>query len=148
MIYDFRKEVDILKDKIRNKVRSLEMLIDTVPLLKSELEVKKVPSTTNALNADNKKVFIVHGHNEEIREKVARTIEKLRLKPIILSEQANAGKTVLEKFEANSEVGFAIILLTDDDLGKSKTEADLHKRARQNVILELGYFFGKLGRSV
>jgi predicted nucleotide-binding protein len=54
---------------------------------------------------------------------------------------------VIEKFEAHSNVGFAIILLTDDDEGKSKTEIDLKKRARQNVVLELGYFIGKLGRS-
>lgn len=96
---------------------------------------------------DQSSIFIVHGHNTEVKQSVARVIEKLGLKPIILHEQANSGMTVIEKFEKHSNVGFAIILLTDDDEGKSKREADLGNRARQNVILEMGYFIGKLSRS-
>lgn len=58
------------------------------------------------------------------------------------------GRTIIEKFERNSEVGFAVILLTGDDEGKGADSADsLRKRARQNVIFEFGYFLGKLGRS-
>jgi predicted nucleotide-binding protein len=95
---------------------------------------------------DTSKVFIVHGHDELNKLIIARTLMQLGLNPIILHEQANAGKTLIEKFEHNSNVGFAIILLTADDLGKAKNDADLKSRARQNVILELGYFIGKLGR--
>jgi predicted nucleotide-binding protein len=95
----------------------------------------------------NNDVFIVHGHNNEIKINVARTLEKLGLNPIILHEQANSGKTIIEKFEEHSKVGFAIVLLTDDDLGKAKRDEDLNYRARQNVVLELGYFIGKLGRN-
>lgn len=94
------------------------------------------------------KVFIVHGHNEAVKEKVARFIEHLKLKPIILHEQADKGRTIIEKFEANSnDVNFAIILLTADDEGKAKTETDYKNRARQNVIFEMGYFIGFLSRS-
>ncbi|MGH1398399.1 MAG: TIR domain-containing protein [Alphaproteobacteria bacterium] len=92
------------------------------------------------------KVFIVHGHDGEARETVARFVSKLGLEPIILHEQANRGRTVIEKVEANSDVGFAIVLLTPDDLGKAAKEDELEPRARQNVLLELGYFIGKLGR--
>jgi predicted nucleotide-binding protein len=92
-------------------------------------------------------IFIVHGHNNEVKINVARTLEKLGLNPIILHEQPNSGRTIIEKFEEHSNVGFAIILLTDDDLGKAKKEENLNQRARQNVILELGYFIGKLGRN-
>lgn len=96
---------------------------------------------------NSNKVFIVHGHNNLIKEKTARTLEKLGLEAIILHEQADGGKTIIEKFENNAiSVGFAIILLTDDDEGKAKEEVDYRKRARQNVIFEMGYFMGKLGR--
>jgi predicted nucleotide-binding protein len=80
---------------------------------------------------------------------VARFITKIDLEPIILHEQPNNGKTLFEKFETNSnDVGFAIVLLTPDDTGGLKQpKPSLKDRARQNVIFELGYFFGKLGRS-
>ncbi|RYZ85821.1 MAG: nucleotide-binding protein [Proteobacteria bacterium] len=83
----------------------------------------------------------------EVQVSVARAIEKLGLIPVILHEQANSGRTLIVKFESHSEVGFAIILLTDDEEGKSRLEIDLKKRAGQNVVLELGYFIGKLGES-
>jgi predicted nucleotide-binding protein with TIR-like domain len=93
------------------------------------------------------KVFLVHGHNEEIKQSVARYLEKLGLEVIILHEQPSRSKTIIEKVEAHSDVGFAVILLSPDDLGKSKKQkTTLKNRARQNVILELGYFIGKLGR--
>ncbi len=94
----------------------------------------------------SKKVFIVHGHDGEAREAVARFLEKIGFDAIILHEQANRGRTVIEKVEANSEVGFAVILLTPDDVGRSVQDIKLEPRARQNVLLELGYFIGRLGR--
>lgn len=94
----------------------------------------------------SKRIFIVHGHDGEARETVARFITSLGLEPVILHEQANRGRTVIEKVEANSDVGFAIVLLTPDDLGKAKDATELEPRARQNVLLELGYFIAKLTR--
>ncbi len=116
--------------------------------MKSEVELTSPKRASIApITSDNKDIFIVHGHNEEIKITIARVIEKLGLTPIILHEKPNEGKTIIEKFESHSKVGFAIVLLTDDDEGKSKNEIDLKKRARQNVVLELGYFIGKLNRS-
>jgi len=86
----------------------------------------------------NNKVFVVHGHDEALKEQ--------GLEAIILSEQANKGKTIIEKFEENSDVGAAICLFTGDDIGKEKSEAVEKQRARQNVVYEAGYFMGKLGR--
>ncbi|MTW18786.1 hypothetical protein GJ689_21530 [Rhodoplanes serenus] len=91
------------------------------------------------------KIFIVHGHDEGARESVARFLQTLGFEPIILHEQANRGRTVIEKVEANSDVSFAVVLLTPDDEGCTKGGA-LEPRARQNVLLELGYFLGRLGR--
>jgi len=140
------EELKQLKKDIGKKVEYLEQLVEKIPLLKSAVEAKQPVKVQTALGKINNNIFIVHGHNTSVQLNVARTIEKLGLTPIILHEQANAGKTLIEKFESNSNVGFAIVLLTDDDEGKSKTEIDLKSRARQNVVLELGYFIGKLNR--
>lgn len=109
--------------------------------------IKNNGTTDSVLNLPiSKKVFIVHGHDGEARETVARFLSIIGLDPIILHEQANKGRTVIEKVEHNSDVGFAVVLLTPDDQGRSKTEDCLEDRVRQNVLLELGYFIGKLGR--
>lgn len=79
---------------------------------------------------------------------VARFLEGLRLDPIILQEQPNEGRTIIEKFEDYADtVSFAIAICTPDDVGALATQPDnLKPRMRQNVVLELGYFAGKLGR--
>lgn len=93
----------------------------------------------------SRKVFIVHGHDDGARETVARFLERIGLEAIILHEQANQGRTIIEKVVANSDVGFAVVLLTPDDEGCAKG-GNPEPRARQNVLLELGYFIGRLGR--
>jgi len=96
----------------------------------------------------SKKVFMVHGHDNAAKEAVARFLERLGLEPVILHEQPNEGRTVIEKFEHHADVGFAVVLLTPDDVGAAASEPDkLKARARQNVVLELGYFLGALRRS-
>ena len=99
--------------------------------------------------ADKKKVFIVHGHDGEAKQKTARFIEKLGFKAIILHEQASRGKTIIEKIEEYSDVGFGIVLYTPDDLGNVKAAAEagtLRPRARQNVVFEHGFLISKIGR--
>lgn len=140
---------DIVEDEkktISLKINMLESLIERLPLI----SYNKTPTlkTTSKEYVISNKIFIVHGHNEAIKEKVARTLTKLKLEPIILHEQADGGRTIIEKFEANSSnVGFAVILLTADDICKAKNDADYKNRARQNVVFEMGYFIGKLGRN-
>lgn len=95
----------------------------------------------------NREIFIVHGHDNAAKEAIARFVEKLHLTPVILHEHPSEGRTIIEKFEDHSDVGFAVVLMTPDDVGASKKDQDnLAPRARQNVILELGFFLGKLGR--
>ena len=130
--------IDGLMQYIKSNIRKIADALDIKHL---ELQIQKT-----ILGND---VFIVHGHDETAKEKVARLIEKLELKPIILHEQPNAGKTIIEKFENHSsKIGFAIILLTPDDIFDIKGEGNNNKekRARQNVILELGFFIGAIGR--
>lgn len=107
-----------------------------------EPAVQPQPAQPSNMN----KIFIVHGHDGELKHSVARIVEKQGIEAVILSEQANQGRTIIEKFEANSDVGGAICLFTADDVGKAKGAASESSRARQNVVLETGYFMGKHGR--
>ncbi len=95
------------------------------------------------------RIFVVHGHDGEMKESVARTLGRIDLEPIILHEQPNRGLTIIEKCEDNSNVDFAVVLLSPDDKGcpKSDFPKGAKPRARQNVIFELGFFIGKLGRN-
>ncbi|WP_443749626.1 TIR domain-containing protein [Asticcacaulis solisilvae] len=103
---------------------------------------------TRKLDPASRKVFVVHGHDEGAKEATARFLEALDFEPIILHEQASRGRTIVEKIEEHGDVGFAVVLLTPDDVGAHKDHStDLKPRARQNVLLELGYFMGRLGRS-
>jgi len=96
---------------------------------------------------ESNKVFIVHGHDEAVLHNLARFIEKLGLEAIVLREQPNQGRTIIEKFEAvSAEVGFAVVLFTPDDVGGSVKSDAKSARARQNVVFELGFFAGRLGR--
>lgn len=100
---------------------------------------------------DKTKVFIVHGHDDLAKTEVARFIENLKLEAIILHEQANSGKTIIEKIEEFSNVGFGLVLYTPCDVGTATENKDscamLSYRARQNVVFEHGYLIGKIGRS-
>jgi len=98
---------------------------------------------------ENRDVFVVHGHDEAAKHEVARFIENLGLNAIILGEQASGGRTLIEQLERYSDVSFAIVLLTPDDVGypKGKKPRKLTCRARQNVIFELGFFIGCLTRA-
>lgn len=111
-----------------------------------ELKEKANGDSGVAPNIEHLKVFIVHGHDGELKHAVARTIEKQGIQAVILSEQVNAGKTIIEKIETHSDVAGAICLFTADDLGKKKNTSEEQPRARQNVVFEAGYFMGKLGR--
>lgn len=110
---------------------------------------KHADSTPSRPNVDTRRVFVVHGHDHGNKETVARFLSKLDLEPIILHEQPDQGRTVIEKFEAHAEqVSCAVVILTADDVGHAKNDPSKEElRARQNVVLELGFFVGKLGRN-
>jgi len=89
---------------------------------------------------DLSKVFVVHGHDGAPKAEVAKYIEKLGFEAIILHERPNKGRALITNFrEEVAGVGFAVVLITPDDLGKAKEAGDLKPRARQNVVFELGF---------
>ncbi len=97
----------------------------------------------------SKEIFIVHGHDEAAKQEMARTLEKAGYKAVILHEQPDGGRTIIEKIERFTDVAFAVVLYTECDLGRAKEDnPDAERyRARQNVVFEHGYLIGKLGRS-
>lgn len=104
------------------------------------------PELTN-ISINKSQVFIVHGHDNEAKIEVARFIEKMGFEPIILHEQSSDGKTIIEKIEHYSNVGFGVVLYTPCDVGaKTAEKLDLKSRARQNVVFEHGFLIGRLGR--
>lgn len=126
-----------------------EGLVATKLMFKTYLEeMQEAPLSNNTSETvvSFEKVFIVHGHDGELKQAVARIIEKQDIEAVILSEKANKGRTIIEKFEDYSDVGGAICLFTADDFGRAKNDTTDNVRARQNVVLETGYFMGKLGR--
>jgi len=132
----------------------LESMLKQIALYWDEAPEGMAPATSTSTKPLSRKIFIVHGHNGELLQKTARLLTQLRLDPIILHEQANKGQTIIEKFEANSDVSYAIILATADDEGRKLPDSEearkltegLSTRARQNVVFEMGYFIGRLGR--
>ncbi|GAN69866.1 TIR domain-containing protein [Acetobacter orleanensis] len=108
----------------------------------------KIPTNTGNKNDifSSKRVFIVHGRDNLAKTETARLIEALGLDAVVLHEQINSGKTIIEKIEQETDCGFAIVLYTPCDLGRISSEVDEQPRARQNVIFEHGYLTAKLGR--
>ena len=132
-------------------IATLELAIED---LTDDLELQGASTHSNPLlseghsKAASDKVFLVHGHDNGAKFEVARFLEKAKLSPIILHEQPNRGMTIIEKLEAHSDVAFVVVLLTPDDLAKAVSEESFKHRARQNVVAELFYFSGKLGRKL
>jgi hypothetical protein len=107
---------------------------------------KEFAPSSGQKSVAKRKVFIVHGRDKTPALELARFVEKrYPIDAILLEEQAHRGRTLIEKLEDNSDVSFAFITLTPDDVGALKGEL-LKERARQNVVFEWGHFIGKIGR--
>jgi predicted nucleotide-binding protein len=147
------EQVKGYKDWLSQLVLRLESTLQYVQTI-ARLEKVNQPGLAVSPNAGyrshrlvGRRVFVVHGHDDAAKLAVARFLVTLDLEPIILNEQPNLSRTIIEKFEDYSDVQYAVVLLTPDDIGYAKSEPKNKKpRARQNVIFELGYFIARLGR--
>ncbi|MFZ0033576.1 MAG: nucleotide-binding protein [Sedimentisphaerales bacterium] len=126
------------------KLSSLkEILIEKLQDIKQNSPLYSKPIETTSVN--NTEIFIVHGHDDEAKMELEQFVTEIGLTPIILHRKPDEGLTIIEKFEKHSKVEFALILLTPDDEVRD-SNGKIIKRARQNVIFEMGFFVGKLGR--
>ncbi len=134
-----------------NALRMTATLIEDDSFLEGRLDELKVEP--NDLPAPSNKVFVVHGHDQALKIDVERFIHQIGLEPIVLHRQPDKGQTIIEKFEEHSDVGYAFILLTPDEVAYTIDQEKLpdasrkkELRTRPNVIFEFGFFVGKLGR--
>lgn len=149
------QQINDSKDRLQNKIRKLESIMERLELITISSSIVDEVTTTKSTSAvKTKKVFIVHGRDEISKTNLEVFLREIGMEPIVLHRQADVGQTVIEKFEANSDVGFAFILLTPDEIAYLSPEDSLpdderqkELRARPNVMFEFGYFVGKLGRS-
>jgi len=132
------------------KDQAIILLTEAVKQLEEELEDADNSASTGTPAASatvSRRVFIVHGRDNEAKIEVARFLNKIGLEEIILHERPNAGRHLLTKFQEEAHgASFAVVLITPDDDG-GIVGGPQRKRARQNVIFELGFFIGKLGPS-
>jgi len=183
-IEEFMKELEDVSKELRKSVASSN--IEKAVFLNSQFQLlhrRIIKSVGNMLSPKplyefskkeamlivSRNIFIVHGRDDKSKLELARMLEKSGFNVIILSEQADKGRTIIEKLEEETmDIGFAFVILTPDDWGGTKDDflsvldgmtrgytdiedafhdKELQYRARQNVILELGYFVGKIGRN-
>ena len=149
-IQDFTNSISSyhLRSSLEPAASVLQSMIEEIEEYREdEQQTSSSPVAQENERTKTNEVFVIHGRDEGTRAMVARFLEQLRLKPVILDEQSNQGLTIIEKFERHAQVGFAVALLTPDDAGSLQGDgSNLNPRARQNVIFELGFFIGKLGR--
>jgi predicted nucleotide-binding protein len=182
-----RMGIDVYKNiKNPDELRELRDIISPAPL--GEI-LKKFPQVVTRKRKiprkKNNRVFIVHGRDAKPVNELKTMLLSLGLKPVVLHEQPSGSRTVIEKLEKYSNVSYAFVILTPDDVGYLQGDVEhlffsqekkhpvlsdirplirekffgavldsyeeflsfLKERARQNVILELGYFMASLGRS-
>jgi predicted nucleotide-binding protein len=146
---DFSFYVRRFHDRVRERINRLESLVERLKLYQ---EVPQVTTATTPTGIPGKDVFVVHGHDEATKDAVRAFLYRIGLNPIVLHELPSKGRTIIEKLEDHAATAYGVVTLTPDDEGRLAygiPEAErepLRFRARQNVILELGYFLAKLGR--
>jgi len=150
------KIADVYKD-VDKKIHRLDSIIERLELIPLSIAAQSAAPTQEEVlpsQPRTKKVFVVHGRDEIAKTNLEVFLHEIGLEPVVLHRQADEGMTIIEKFEKHSEVGYAFILLTPDEVAylaaeEAKPDVERQKefRARPNVIFEFGYFVGKLGRS-
>ncbi len=142
------ERIEDFHEDVRRRVRRLSSIKDRLELYEERAIAPHSSSSRSAATAGTT-IFVVHGRDEGPKQSVARFIQQVsNLGPVILHEQPNSGRTIIEKFEDNADTAaFAIVLLTGDDEGGLSGSGERHRRARQNVVFELGFFVGRLGRT-
>jgi hypothetical protein len=134
---------ELLRSGALREVRSFERLANP-------WEAHLAPHIVTVLGANRpSKVLLIHGHARDRVELEEWLRHEDLADPVVMAQQFTAGQTLPEKFEfLASEADAAIALATPDDLASAASRTDVtRERARQNVWVEVGWFWGRLGRS-
>jgi hypothetical protein len=131
-ILEHNRDVDRLAERVTSVVERLEIYEEAAPMRRGD-----AAEGTRGQQGPLAEVFVVHGHDDGLRQSMARFLERLGLTAIILNEQANRGRTIIEELERHSNASFAVVLLTPDDEGRRKGTPALNDRARENVVFDL-----------
>lgn len=148
MMTTLEEQIGYHERDVTARIDRLKGILERLELIPEQPTNSIYSSSVESAVTNSNEVFIVHGHDRTVKSEVARFVEQLGLEATILEEKPGGGRTIIEKFERYaSNAGFAIVLLTPDDVGAPRDrQEDLKPRARQNVIFEIGYFFKGLGR--
>ena len=111
-------------------------------------QITTLLSGTAISSTQNRKVFVVYGHDNHARTQLEAMLRRWDLEPLILDQLISSGQTIIEKLEEyTQQANFGIVLATPDDIGYPKNdETKKQYRVRQNVVLELGMLLSKIGR--
>jgi predicted nucleotide-binding protein len=150
----FAEKVEELYENIEEKVHRLDSIRERLELIPLSDEIPDERSSSSSASVRSTRVFVVHGRDEVAKTSLEVFLHEIGLEPVVLHRQADEGQTIIEKFERHSDVGYAFILLTPDEIAfladeeaLLDAERKMERRARPNVIFEFGYFVGKLGRA-
>jgi predicted nucleotide-binding protein len=156
LLTDFVNSNHFLKNKTYlSEIEDLEELVEGLSNIRSDEDrllqkriQKNIANLARTILDENKKIFIVHGRNINMRDKISSLLGRLKIDYVILETEYNNGATVIEKFIKNAcDCRYAIVLFSADDVGRYDDEkSEFKSRTRQNVIMELGYFLGLIGR--
>jgi predicted nucleotide-binding protein len=145
---------ETLQERMVDLGRDISRSIERLTSLKERLELfdeeseETPPAALGRERPDGgTTIFVVHGRSEAPKLEVARFLDQVTtLQPIILHEQPNSGRTIIEKFEDHAAAAaFAVVLLTGDDEGGLAGSGVSQRRARQNVVFDSGSLLEFLG---
>ncbi len=141
----------ILKDEAPKPAPQTESKVAKVVATnpQSKRKASVVEATELPRRIMTKRVCVIHGQNDALKNAVVDYLEKLALDPVVLHKQQNNDRNIVEKIESLPEVDFAVVLLTADDFAQPGKPAARGGRmqAKRNVLFELGYYVGRLGKS-
>jgi predicted nucleotide-binding protein len=150
----YQKTLQDTRDQLQKKSAGFGRVSNpTLNLAEYKKALVKLLNLVKKVDAENRNVFVVHGRDHAIRDDVQRVLHSLSIPTIVLEKEGDAGQTVIEKFEREAaRCEYALVICSPDDEGRLRpktrkpTTDGLQARARQNVVLELGYFLARLGR--
>jgi hypothetical protein len=135
--WTFSSGLEQAYESIKSELVCLESITERLELYVPHAAAVAATARTARIDTPPSKAFVVHGRDEAARDAVARFLDQIGVAPVILHEQANQGKTLIEKLEHYAAVSFAVVLLTPDDEGRlAGSDNRLAPRARQNVFLD------------